>query len=135
MKIVFLCVANSARSQMAEALARRVFGPDVEITSAGSKPTFVHPMAIQVLEELGIDHTPATSKGTEAIDWQNVDFVVTLCADEVCPVHVGTGKRLHWPFRDPAGAGSSAAEALALFRAVRDQIAAQLEEWHRNFSE
>ena len=131
MKIVFLCVANSARSQMAEALARRVFGPDTEIASAGSMPTFVHPMAIEVLSELGIDHTPATSKGTAAVEWQNVDFVVTLCADEVCPVHVGPGKRLHWPFSDPAGSLGSEVEKLALFRMVRDQIAARLEQWHR----
>ena len=134
MKIVFLCVANSARSQMAEALARRAIGTEVEIVSAGSKPTFVHPLAIEVLSELGIDHTPATSKGTEDVDWRNVDYVVTLCADEVCPVHVGPGKRLHWPFSDPAAGLGSHVEKLASFRMIRDQIAARLEEWHRTLT-
>jgi len=129
MKVVFLCVANSARSQMAEALARKAFGLEVEVASAGSRPSFVHPVAIEVLAELDIDHSKATSKGVDDVDWNGVDFVITLCEDEVCPLHIGSAKKLHWPFPDPAGSLGTHTEKLTSFRTVRDQIAARLEEW------
>lgn len=124
--ILFLCVANSARSQMAEGLARQIFGPDYTIQSAGSKPSFVHPMAIQALSELGIDTQVHSSKSVSEIDLSQVDLMITLCAEEICPVAPGKMKRLHWPLPDPAATGASEAGQLESFRWVRDEIADRL---------
>ena len=99
--ILFLCVANSARSQMAEGLARQLF-PGLRIQSAGSRPSRVNPFAIEVLVEQGIDATKQTSKSVQDIDPTTVDLVVTLCAEEVCPLFLGKAERLHWPIPDPA---------------------------------
>lgn len=129
MKLVFLCVANSARSQMAEALARKLLGPTSIVASAGSRPSFVHPLALDALREAGIDHSASTSKGMDDIDWQGVDFVITLCTDEVCPLHVGPGKRLHWPFPDPAVPWLSAEEQREQFCRTRDLIEHRLRDW------
>lgn len=129
MRIVFLCVANSARSQMAEGLARRRLGPGSTVASAGSRPSFVHPLAIRALREKGIDHAAATSKGVDDVDWAGVDVVITLCADEVCPLHVGAARKLHWPFPDPAVPRASEEEQLAEFRRVRDLIDERLATW------
>src|ERR1700722_19901825 len=103
MKILFMCVANSGRSQMAEGLARKLLGPQATIQSAGSKATNVNPLAIQAMAEIGIDISKQTSKAVESIDPDSVDTVITLCAEEVCPVFLGKAKKLHWPFSDPAG--------------------------------
>ncbi len=83
--ILFLCVANSARSQMAEGLARKVFGDRVTVQSAGSEPSSVNPFAIEVMRELGVDLGAHHSKSVETIDPATVSMVVTLCAEEVCP--------------------------------------------------
>ena len=88
-RILFLCVANSARSQMAEGLARALL-PDVDVLSAGSQPTMVNPYAIEALAELGIDISTHRSKSVDEIAPANLDFVITLCAEEVCPVLSGT---------------------------------------------
>ena len=85
MRILFLCVANSARSQMAEGLARRILGEQAEVSSAGSNPTPVHPHAIEAMAEIGIDITGQVSKSVDTMDLSGLDLVVTLCADEVCP--------------------------------------------------
>ena len=122
--LLFLCVANSARSQMAEGLARARFGSRVRVASAGSAPTAVHPLAVAVLDELGIDIRGQRSTGVDAVDPAAVDVAVTLCAEEVCPVFPGTVRRLHWPMPDPAGAPE--ADRLARFRSVRDAIARRL---------
>ncbi len=108
MKILFLCVANSARSQMAEGLARELLSPEIEVFSAGSAPSGrVQPWAILVLEEIGIDISEATSKSIDDLNpgvRETVDYVITLCAEEVCPVgEFPSAKRLHWPIPDPAG--------------------------------
>ena len=95
--ILFLCVANSARSQMAEGLARALFGERALVQSAGSSPSRVNPLAIQVMSELGIDITKQCSKSVDTIAPRIVDLVITLCAEEVCPVFLGEAKRLHWP--------------------------------------
>ena len=124
--ILFLCVANSARSQMAEGLARARFGDRARVQSAGSAPSAVNPMAIEVLAEAGIDIAPHTSKSVDTIDPHGVDLVVTLCAEEVCPVFLGRARRLHWPMPDPAAAPPALKRQR--FREVRDQIAARLEE-------
>lgn len=129
MRILFLCVANSARSQMAEGLARKIFGADASVQSAGSAPSKVNPFAIQVMKEIGIDISGHQSKSVGTIDLKTVDLVITLCADEVCPIVPGKTKKLHWPFKDPAGAGQTNAESLDAFRTARDQIEAKLEEF------
>lgn len=124
--ILFLCVANSARSQMAEGLARARFGDRVRVQSAGSAPSAVNPMAIEVLAEAGIDIAHHVSKSVASIDPSTVDLVITLCAEEVCPVVLGGARRLHWPLPDPAAAPE--AERRERFRKVRDEIAARLEQ-------
>lgn len=129
MKIVFLCVANSARSQMAEGLARAYAKPDVLISSAGSSPSTVNPFAVMALQELGIDISHHRSKSVSEIDIEDADFVITLCADEICPLVRGKVTKLHWPFEDPAGQGSSDAQQLQAFRNLRDLIAAHLKGW------
>ena len=121
-KVLFLCVANSARSQMAEGLARHYFGEMLSVQSAGSKPSHVNPLAIQVLQDLEIDIANQTSKSVEEIDPQSVDLVITLCAEEVCPVFLGKAERLHWPVADPAAVTGSREEQLAAFRQIRDLI-------------
>ena len=94
--VLFLCVANSARSQMAEALARRRFGDRLRVQSAGSAPSKVNPYAIQVLAELGIDASAQVSKHVDGIDPASVDLVITLCAEEQCPVFLGAARRVSW---------------------------------------
>jgi len=125
MKILFMCVANSARSQMAEGLAKKLLGTNVKIQSAGSKATKVNPLAVQAMAEIGIDISGQTSKAVEFIDPVSVDTVITLCAEEVCPVFLGKAKKLNWPFPDPTGSGSDE-EQLKRFRDVRDKIKEKL---------
>ena len=125
--LLFLCVANSARSQMAEGLARARFGARARVQSAGSAPVSVNPLAVRAMAELGIDISGQWSKRVDAIDPATVDTVVTLCADEVCPVFPPRVRRLHWPLPDPAGASGSDEERLARFRTVRDAIASRLD--------
>ena len=131
--ILFLCVANSARSQMAEGLARKILGERAEVSSAGSDPASVNPHAIEAMAEIGIDITGQHSKSVDTIDLSGLDLVVTLCAEEVCPVLPGDVRRMHWPIADPAGeataAETSAAEGTpqARFRAARDLIHEKIE--------
>src|SRR2546422_4545053 len=95
--ILFLCVANSARSQIAEGLARTLAPPGYRFWSAGSEPGTVNPLAVAVMKEQRIDISQQRAKGLPAIPLGEVDTVVTLCAEEVCPVVPGTARRLHWP--------------------------------------
>lgn len=130
MRILFLCVANAARSQMAEGLARQMLGSRATLQSAGSMPSRVNPYAIEVMREAGIDITTHSSKSVETIDPTTVDLVVTLCAEEVCPAFLGKARRLHWPIPDPAGDDSqfSREEMLSRFREARDKIKSRLED-------
>ena len=125
-RLVFLCVANSARSQMAEGLARHLFGDRVHVQSAGSQPSRVNPHAIAVMAEIGIDILTQTSKSIDAVDIQHADLVITLCADEVCPVVPGNVERLQWPLPDPVAAPP--ARMVEAFRSVRDELKRRLEE-------
>ncbi len=127
--ILFLCVANSARSQMAEGLARMMFADRATIQSAGSQPTRVNPYAVEVMHEVGADLASHTSKSVDAIDPSSVDTVITLCAEEVCPVVLGNTRRIHWPIPDPASTDPTLSrdEMLRRFRAARDAIRAKLE--------
>lgn len=125
--ILFLCVANSARSQMAEGLAKKILGPDYFIQSAGSNPAFVHPMALQALAELGIEGKRQFSKSVQEIQLEKVDLIITLCAEEVCPVVPGQLQRLHWPLNDPAAPLENDEKQLAQFCQIRDQIKGRLD--------
>jgi arsenate reductase len=122
--VLFLCVANAARSQMAEALARSLFGDRVDVQSAGSMATRVHEDAVAVVGERGIDISAATSKSVDTIDPSGVDLVITLCAEEVCPIWPSRVEHLHWPLPDPAAA--VAADRRERFRATRDEIERRL---------
>jgi arsenate reductase len=126
--ILFLCVANSARSQLGEGLARRLF-PGFRIQSAGSRPSQVNPHAIAALEEMGIDAAAHTSKSVGIIDPATVELVITLCADEVCPAFLGQAERLHWPIADPASddPALTTEDLRARFRTARDEIQRRLE--------
>ena len=129
--LLFLCVANSARSQMAEGLARARFGDRVAVQSAGSHPGSVNPHAVAVLAEVGIDISGHRSKHVDTIDPASVGTIISLCAEEICPVFLGHAARLAWPLPDPAGAGGTAEEQLARFRAVRDAIGGRLDQLAR----
>lgn len=127
--ILFLCVANSARSQMAEGLGRMIFGDRVPVMSAGSEPSKVNPYAIEVMRELGVDLTTQHSKSVQTIDPSTVGTVITLCAEEVCPVFLGQARRLHWPIPDPASKDPliPREEMLSRFRTARDTLRGMLE--------
>jgi arsenate reductase len=127
--ILFLCVANSARSQMAEGLARKLFGDRVPVQSAGSEPSTVNPYAVEVMREVGVDLAAHHSKSVQTIDPTTVGTVVTLCAEEACPVFLGQARRLHWPIPDPASTDPSLTrdEMLTRFRTARDEIQGRLE--------
>jgi arsenate reductase len=128
-RVLFLCVANSARSQMAEGLGREILGDRASVQSAGSEPSVVNPYAVEVMNEIGIDLRTHHSKSVETIDPATVDTVITLCAEEVCPVFLGGARRLHWPIPDPASKDATIPreEMLARFRRARDEIRRRIE--------
>jgi protein-tyrosine-phosphatase len=126
--LLFLCVANSARSQMAEGLARAHFGDAVRVQSAGSRPSSVHPLAAAALAEVGIDTSGQRSKSVAEIDAGAVDLVITLCAEEVCPVFPKRVRKIHWPLPDPAAEPSGFAHPREAFRDVRDELARRIAE-------
>ncbi len=129
-KILFLCVANSARSQMAEGLARQLLRGRYTVLSAGSAPSRVNPYAIEVMGELGIPIGDQFSKSVEDIDPEGVQTVITLCAEEVCPVFLAQAERIHWPIPDPATTDPLPRDQmLSRFRAARDKIWHKLETW------
>ena len=125
--ILFLCVANSARSQLAEGLARRLAPPGTQVFSAGSEPGTINPLAVRALAEVGVDASAQHSKGLDAIPLGEIDLVVTLCAEEVCPLFPHPVRKLHWPLPDPAKATGTDDARLAAFRAVRDELSNRLE--------
>ena len=120
--ILFLCVANSARSQMAEGIARSLAPLGTKIWSAGSCPTGVRAEAIAVLKEIGMDISGHRAKAVAEIPAAEVDTVITLCGEEECPVFLGNATRLHWGLPDPAAVGGSEAERRDAFRKVRDEL-------------
>ncbi len=125
MRLLILCTGNSCRSQMAAAFVQRL-RPEWEVLSAGTFPADgVHPLAIQVMREVGIDLSAARPRAVEELLDQTFDYVITVCdhARETCPVFTGQVKhRLHMGFEDPAEAFGEEAEVLAVFRRVRDEI-------------
>ena len=132
-KVLFLCTGNSARSQMAEALLRKHGDKLFEVYSAGLEPAGVNPYTVRVMEELGIDMSNHSSKSlSEYLGKVHFGYLITVCsnADEKCPtVFPGMGKRLHWPFDDPAALDGSDEEKLTKFRQVRDKIEKKIKAW------
>jgi len=125
--VLFLCVANSARSQMAEGIARSLAPPEVRVWSAGSRPTAVRSEAVAVLREIGVDISDHRSKAVSEVPAAEVDTVITLCAEEECPLFLGNARRLHWGLPDPAAVAGSEADRLAAFRRVRDELRRRIE--------
>jgi len=125
-RILVLCTGNSCRSQMAEAFLARAGGSRVRVTSAGTHPSVVHPLTIEVLAERGIDWTAARSKSMAEFLEEPYDVVVTVCdeAAEACPVFPGNGRRVHAGFEDPALVQGPETVRLAAFRRIRDEIEA-----------
>lgn len=126
MKVLFLCTANACRSQMAEGWAKALRSDRFEVFSAGVEPCYVHPLAIRVMGEAGVDIAGQYSKHVEEFDGVVFDYVVTLCgyADRVCPVYRGFGKWVHRPFEDPVRARGTESQVLDEFRKARDRIRA-----------
>ncbi len=129
-RILFVCTANSARSQMAEGLARALASPGVEVASAGTRPSSIHPQAIEAMRERGIDIGNQRSKPIGEVGGP-FDYVITLCDDaaQSCPVLPARRARLHWSLPDPAAVAGSEAERLRVFRQVRDEIERRLTAW------
>ena len=126
MNILFLCVANSARSQMAEGLAKSMFGKEHNIQSAGSIPSGeVHPSAVIAMDDIGIDIRDQYSKSTDDLDTDfidNLDYAITLCAEEVCPVLPSKALSLHWMNEDPANVSYSEKQLKTSFSNTRDNL-------------
>ncbi len=136
--VLILCTGNSCRSHLAEGFLRSAGGIALNVQSAGSVPAgYVHPLAIKVMSEVGIDLSSHRSKPlTEFLD-QTVDTVITVCgnADQVCPIFPGQLRRYHWPFEDPAHATGSEEERLQVFRRVRDEIRRVFEAYGAGFKD
>lgn len=127
--ILFLCTGNSCRSQMAEGFTKKMFPKNMEIFSAGLEPKGVHPMAVKVMQEVGIDISRQRSKNISEVPIDKIDLVVTLCGDaaERCPVFPGKVKRIHWEIEDPAKTRGSDKEIAIAFRKARDKIKSYME--------
>lgn len=135
-KVLFVCIHNSARSQMAEALLNKLGGGRFIAESAGLEPGVLNPIAVEVLRELGIDISAKKTQSVESLISAGVtyDYVITVCdgaSAERCPVVPGGGKRLHWSFDDPSGFTGSFEEKLRKTREVRDDIQSKIEQWLR----
>jgi arsenate reductase len=130
-RVLILCTANSARSQMAEGLLRQLAGDRFEVFSAGSRPSAVNPLAIAAMGERGIDIGRQRSKSVAEFLGQPFDYVITVCdnAAESCPVFPGPAERIHWSLPDPAAAQGSDQERLAAFRGVRDDLEQRFRSW------
>jgi arsenate reductase len=123
--VLILCTGNSCRSHLAEGILRAAAGDILDVQSAGSKPAGqVHPLAIQVMQEIGIDISTHRSKPLSEFLDRKIETVITVCgnADAACPIFPGQVNRHHWPFDDPAHATGTDEEKLAVFRRVRNEI-------------
>jgi arsenate reductase (thioredoxin) len=131
LRVLFLCSANTSRSQMAEALLRHHGADRFEVISAGLEPGVVNPFAIQAIEEMGLSMEGHRAKAVKDFLGQSFHYLITVCsnAEEKCPIFPGVIYRLYWPFEDPAALVGSDTEKLAKFREIRDQIDAQIQTW------
>ena len=129
-RILFLCTHNSARSQMAEGLLRSLGGDTFEVFSAGTEATFVRPLALKAMAELGIDISKQQSKTLDRYLNEPFAEVITVCdtAAEMCPVFPGAEKRRHWSLEDPSKATGTEEEQLAVYRRVRDELQSRIEQ-------
>ncbi len=133
-RVVFVCIHNSARSQMAEAWLNRICGEQFEAQSAGLEPGRLNPLVVEAMSEVGID---ISMKGTQSVDevlrsGQTFTYAVTVCDEtsaEKCPIFPGPTQRLHWGFPDPSALTGTHEEKLADVRKIRDQIRARIETW------
>jgi arsenate reductase len=131
-RVLFLCTGNSARSQMAEALLRKHAGDRFEIHSAGLDPTPINPFTIKVLEEIGVDSSQHVSKPLSTyLGNTHFSYLITVCsnAEERCPMFPGMGRRMHWPFEDPAAFEGSDEAKTAKFREIRNLIEERILDW------
>ena len=130
-RVLFLCTHNSARSQMAEGLLRRLAGDRFEVASAGTEARGVNPLAVRAMADIGVDLRGHTSKTLDRFLGERWDYVITVCdnANESCPVFPGPVTRLHWSFDDPSAASGGDEQRLLVFRRVRDEIRARIEAW------
>ncbi len=132
-RVLFLCTGNSARSQMAEAFLRRYSGEQYEAHSAGLEPKGLHPLTVQVMNEIGMDVSGQRSKGVgEYLGKVLFQYLITVCdaADKNCPTTwPGISNRMHWSFEDPAAIEGTDEERLAKFRQIRDQIESRVKNW------
>lgn len=129
-KVLFICTHNSARSQMAEGLLRTMYGEEYEAMSAGTVPTELNPLAIKVMQEIGIDISDQTSTSVDEFFGMQIDYVATVCdqAKEACPLFPAKIANLHKSFPDPSRAEGTEEEKLRVFRRVRDEIKNWIEE-------
>ena len=123
-KVLFLCTHNACRSQMAEGFLNNRAGDRFEVVSAGSQPAEVHPLAVRVMEEIGIDISGQQAKSVMDFIDEGFDYVITLCdhARKVCPAFPGNYEKIHWDLEDPAKAEGTEEDKLAVFRQVRNRI-------------
>jgi len=130
-RILILCTGNSARSQMGEGLLRELGGTHYDVYSAGTAPTTIHPLAITVMNERGIDIRHQRSKSVQEFLTESFAYVMTVCdqAAETCPVFPGYAERIHWSFPDPATVTGTLGERTLAFRHVRDALERQLRAW------
>ena len=130
-RVLFLCTANSCRSQMAEGITNHFWGDRLEAFSAGTQASFVNPMAIEVMKEIGVDISNHRSKNLSEFDGQAFDYVITLCGDaiETCPLYIGGTKKTHIGFDDPAKATETPEKILREFRRVRDGMNERLKQY------
>ena len=130
-KVLFLCWGNSARSQMAEGLMKFLVSDQWGVESGGIFPSYVHPLAIRVMEELGIDISQQTSKPYDQFLEKEFDYIITLCDQTAlsCPPFAGKASQIHWSLEDPAMAIGTIDERLVVFRRVRDEIKRRIEEF------
>ncbi|MEE4356210.1 MAG: arsenate reductase ArsC [Desulfococcaceae bacterium] len=136
-RVLFICVHNSGRSQMAEAFLKEVAGEDFQVESAGLEPTTVNPLVAEVMKEIGIDLSRKSTQSVFDLFKKGClfDYVITVCDDaseEKCPVFPGISQRLHWPFPDPEALAGSKEEKLAQLRMIRDDIKKKIEEWRQS---
>ncbi|HAM38082.1 MAG TPA: arsenate reductase ArsC [Elusimicrobia bacterium] len=134
-KVLFVCVHNSARSQMAEAFLNKLAGDKFEAKSAGITPGQLNPIVVEVMKEIGIDISGNKTKGVkEFIDKGDVfDYVITVCDESGCPLFPVKAEQLHWSFSDPSGFTGIDNEKKIKTREVREQIKARIEDWIKKF--
>ncbi len=130
-KVLFLCTGNSCRSQMAEGLLRHKAKDSFEVASAGTNPHPVNPLAVKIMEEIGVDISGHNSKSVNKFLNQEFDYIITVCnqANETCPIFPGRTKSIHWDLKDPAQAEGSEEEKLKTFRQIRKELMSRIEDF------